>query len=232
MSNHGYVVDWAATGGNPLPFGDSPRVLITGACRGVGRACAEALASRGAELILSDRDEPALSEAAQSLGAVSLGCDVTSEAGVAQFTAEVLSRYSSLDLVINGAGGGYQRTLGMYRVSRGLLPALQQGSHRLLLNIPPSDEEADAKIFPYASSRLAFQRLSAALAFETRGAPITVLVGCPTTRRLTRVLPDPNAGSWADVCPSGMASEEDVRTLAWRVASLVGRHAAPRRHVG
>src|SRR5688500_13095860 len=103
MSNHGVVVNWAATGGNPLPFSDSPRVLISGACRGVGRACAEALASRGAELILSDRDELVLSEAVQSLGAAGLSCDVTSEASVAKFTAEILDRYPRLDLVINGA---------------------------------------------------------------------------------------------------------------------------------
>jgi len=158
----------------PVPE-DRPRVLITGACRGVGRACAEALARCGTELILCDNDASALSEAARDLGAVGRFCDVASEASVAVFAADILEQYPALDMVINAAGGGYERTLGMYRVSRALLPALRRGTHNnLLLNIPPADEDADTVIFPYASSVQAFHRLSAALAAETRGTAISV----------------------------------------------------------
>jgi NAD(P)-dependent dehydrogenase (short-subunit alcohol dehydrogenase family) len=186
----------------------------------------------GAELILSDRDEIMLGEAAHDLSSFGLACDVSSEASVSSFAREIHERYSWLDMVINAAGGGYERTLGMYRVSRALLPSLQQGTHRLLLNVPPTPEEAETAIFPYASSRLAFQRLSSALAFETRSVPVTVLIACPTARRATGVLPDPNAGNWAETCRPGPASEEDIRTLAWNVASLVGRHAASTRQAG
>ena len=101
-----------------VPADDRPRVLITGACRGVGRACAEALARCGTELILCDNDAGSLSETAKQLGAVARFCDVASEASVAVFAADVLDQYPSLDMVINAAGGGYERTLGMYRVSR------------------------------------------------------------------------------------------------------------------
>lgn len=202
----------------------APRVLITGACGLVGRACAEALAPR-AELILGDRDAAALRGLVASLGAIGCVCDVTSEAGVASFAAEVLAPFPILDMVVNGAGGGYERTLGMYRVSRAFLPALQRSSYGLLLNVPPSARDADTSIFPYASSRLAFHRLSSALALEACGTSVTVLIACPTKRRVMPVVPDPNAGIWIDTCGLRPPSEKDARTLAWQVASLVGRHA-------
>ena len=49
-------------------------------------------------------------------------------------------------------------------------------------------------IFPYASSQQAFQRLSAALAAETRGSSVRVLIGCPHSDHIAQVLPDRNAG--------------------------------------
>ncbi len=205
----------------PVPK-DRPRVLITGACRGVGRACAEALARCGTELILCDNDAKALTEATRTLGAVGRFCDVASEASVAVFAADILEQYPTLDMVINAAGGGYERTLGMYRVSRALLPALRRGTHNnLLLNIPPADKDADAAIFPYASSEQAFHRLSAALAAETRGTAISVLIGDPNSRRVSQVLPNPDAGSSADTCDFRRSEGEPDRALASQIASLI-----------
>lgn len=197
-----------------------PRVLITGACRGIGRACAEALGKNGAELILCDNDAEKLSELAESLGAIGRFCDVASEASVAIFAADILDTFPVLDMVINAAGGGYERTLGMYRVSRALLPALRRGTHlNLLLSFPPADEEVDAGIFPYASSGQAFQRLSAALAAETRGSSVKVVVGCTKNRHLSQVLPDQNARHQPDD-GNFQLGECDVGVLTAQIASL------------
>lgn len=203
-----------------------PRVLITGACGGVGRDCAEALFSHGTELILCDKDVDDVHALADELGAAGLYCDVASEVGVRTLVAEVLDQYASLDMVINAAGGGYERTLGMYRVSRALLPALCQGSHTLLVNVPPSSADGDTAIFPYASSAFAFHRLSAALAFEMRGTPVAVLIGYPASGRVTQVLPDPNGGTWLDTCKIGRPNHNGARTLAWQIASLIGGNAS------
>jgi NAD(P)-dependent dehydrogenase (short-subunit alcohol dehydrogenase family) len=200
---------------------DRPRVLITGACQGVGRECAETFAARGAELILADNDAAALSELSRELSAVGRYCDVASEASVTVFAADILERFPELDMVINAAGGGYERTLGMYRVSRAFMPALRKGTvHNILLNIPPADKDAGTAIFPYASSQQAFQRLCAALAAETRGSAVRVLIGCPHSEHVSQVLPDPNAGAWADTCEIAQPVNEDDGGLAAHIAAL------------
>jgi NAD(P)-dependent dehydrogenase (short-subunit alcohol dehydrogenase family) len=208
-----------------------PRVLITGAGTGIGHACAEAVAARGAELILCDNDAQALRDAVEELGAIGRFCDVASEASVAVLASDIIESFHSLDLLINAAGGGYERTLGMYRVSRALLPALRRGSHcMLMLNIPP-DEDPGVAIFPYASSGQAFQRLSAALAAETKGTGVDVLIGNPQTCRISQVVPDPNAGPHA--ATYGVAMPDQGRgTLGSQIAALLGPGNWGHRQVG
>lgn len=199
-----------------------PRVLITGACRGVGRQCAEAFAARGAELILTDIDTEALREFAEAIGATGRYCDVASEASVTVFAAEMLERFPELDMIVNAAGGGYERTLGMYRVSRALLPALRKGRlHNLLLNIPPAEEDAGTAIFPYASSQQAFQRLCAALAAETRGSSVRVLIGCSQAEHIFEVLPDHNAAACAGASYAPHHDNVDEGGLAADIAALL-----------
>jgi NAD(P)-dependent dehydrogenase (short-subunit alcohol dehydrogenase family) len=205
-----------------MPSSDRPRVLIMGACRGVGRQCADALAARGAELILADIDGKALSALGERIDATTRYCDVASEASVTVFAADILAHFPELDMVINAAGGGYERTLGMYRVSRALLPALRKGAgHNILLNIPPSEEHAQDAIFPYASSQQAFQRLCAALAAETRGSAVRVLIGQPDNDHVTEVLPDRNAGFVADAYDLTRHANDERGGLAARIAALL-----------
>lgn len=200
---------------------DRPRVLITGACNGVGRECAELFAARGADLVLADIDTDALRELSELLEATGRYCDVASEASVTVFAAEMLERFPEVDMIVNAAGGGYERTLGMYRVSRALLPALRRGQfHNILLNIPPALEDSKAAIFPYASSQQAFQRLCAALAAETRGSSVRVLIGQPDNDHLTQVLPDRNAGFLADAFDISRHANDEQGGLANHIAAL------------
>ena len=214
----------SGNGANEEPFARGrPRILITGACRGIGHACAKAFAAKGAELILADNDAELLGRLAQELRAIGRYCDVASEASVTIFAAEIMADYPEVDMVINAAGGGYERTLGMYRVSRALMPALRNGSFgKVLLSIPPSTSDAGDVIFPYASSQQAFQRLCSALAAETRGTSIRVMIGCSQGRRLVEVMPDSNARYWSDAGFSPHREGEGNAALAADIASLFG----------
>ena len=156
--------------------GNGLRVLISGAAGGIGYACATAFAERGAELILCDHDGTALTRASDNCGAFSRYCDVVSEASVAVFTSEIANAFPSIDVLINVAGNGYVRSLGMMRLTLAMLPLLRNASgQRLVVNVAPvAGFTTGDCMFPYAGSREGFQRLSHGLADQTRGTSIAI----------------------------------------------------------
>ncbi len=159
------------------------RVLISGAADGVGLACAYVFAERGAELILCDSDGTALTRATDAAGGFSRFCDVISDASVSVFASEIDAKFESIDVLINAAGDGYVRSLGMMQMSRALLPLLRRGSgRRLIINVAPAGGMTASGMFPYASSREGFQGLSDALADQTRGSMIDVVSIAPNLR--------------------------------------------------
>ncbi len=159
------------------------RVLISGAADGIGLACAYVFADRGAELIMCDSDGTALTRAAETAGGFSRFCDVISEASVSVFASEIDAKFDSIDVLINAAGDGYVRSLGMMQMSRALLPLLRRGNgKRLIVNIAPAGGMTASGMFPYASSREGFQGLSDALADQTRGSMIDVVSIVPNLK--------------------------------------------------
>lgn len=84
------------------------RVLITGAYRGIGAACALANAAAGARLVLADIREPAeTADAARAAGAaevLALACDVSQETSVAALGESVDAAFGGLDILVHCAG--------------------------------------------------------------------------------------------------------------------------------
>lgn len=72
--------------------------LVTGAGGGIGRAIVTRLESEGAIVIATDIRET------ESLGALTLIHDVSSESAWAEVIAEVQSRFGRLDILVNNAG--------------------------------------------------------------------------------------------------------------------------------
>ena len=97
---------------------DAPRfdvrdkvALVTGAARGLGRACAIALAHAGADVVLGYRDARAdggTTEAIRALGrrALPLQMDVTRGAEIEAAVAEAERTFGRIDILVNNAGIG------------------------------------------------------------------------------------------------------------------------------
>ncbi|TNC73757.1 SDR family oxidoreductase [Rubellimicrobium roseum] len=83
------------------------RALVTGASKGLGRGCAEALAAAGVDLVLNARGAEALEEAAEAIRAAhgvtvaTVAADVTTDEG----RARVLEAAGGLDILVTNAGG-------------------------------------------------------------------------------------------------------------------------------
>ncbi len=86
-----------------------PVAVVTGASRGLGLGCAQALAERGFDVVMVARNAAALQQAAGVLSvagfsAQTVVCDVASDDDVAKVFDAVKSRFDRCDVLINNAG--------------------------------------------------------------------------------------------------------------------------------
>lgn len=93
-----------------MDLGLSDRVyVVTGASRGLGRACAELLAAEGARLVLCARDEDELNATATALGgaerAIAVSGDIGQPGIETCLVAAAIARYGRLDGGLISVGG-------------------------------------------------------------------------------------------------------------------------------
>ena len=91
--------------------------VITGAASGIGRATAQALATRGASIIVADLDASGGAETVRLITAaggkaVFQRCDTTKEAEIAGALAAAANNFGRLDIVYNNAGVGGEDLFG------------------------------------------------------------------------------------------------------------------------
>lgn len=85
--------------------------LVCAASRGIGRACAEALAAEGARVAICARNEEGLTEAAHAIGRstgnepLSIRADLSDASDVDALFSELGRAFGRLDILVTNAGG-------------------------------------------------------------------------------------------------------------------------------
>ena len=85
-------------------------VIITGASSGIGRACAEEFASKGANIVLAARQYQVLVDFAEMLErkfkvkTLSVQCDVSKEEDCKLLIDQTIKEFDGIDVLINNAG--------------------------------------------------------------------------------------------------------------------------------
>jgi NAD(P)-dependent dehydrogenase (short-subunit alcohol dehydrogenase family) len=81
--------------------------IVTGAARGIGAELAQALAAAGARVVVADvLDGSSVAARIGAAGGEAMYCraDVTSAASVAALVADTLTRFGTIDVLVNNAG--------------------------------------------------------------------------------------------------------------------------------
>jgi NAD(P)-dependent dehydrogenase (short-subunit alcohol dehydrogenase family) len=178
--------------------------LVTGAARGIGRACALALAEAGADVALGLRDAASagdLPEAIRARGrrALPLQMDVTRLDQIRQAVAEAVRAFGRIDVLVNNAGIGppnaadsvteddFDRTLavnvkGTFFVSQEVgRHMIASGSGGRIINL---GSQAGAVALPgesvYCASKAAIAHMTRCLAVEWAPHGINVNAVAPT----------------------------------------------------
>jgi NAD(P)-dependent dehydrogenase (short-subunit alcohol dehydrogenase family) len=167
---------------------------VTGAARGIGRACAVRLAQAGADVAIIDIDldsgaryehEPAGTATEQIEGALGVQADLTDERQAHAAIAMVVEHFGRLDILVNAAGGAitpYTRStpsktptedvktlfevnfMSAFHSCQAAIPALKQAGGGAIINFTST---AATTVFPDGSNS-AYAATKAALAHWTR----------------------------------------------------------------
>ncbi|MGE0315052.1 MAG: SDR family NAD(P)-dependent oxidoreductase [Lautropia sp.] len=179
---------------------DGRRALVTGAGRGIGLACATALAHAGADVVLAARSADEIGAAAAALrdaGLRAQACtlDVTDAAGVARFFAA----QAPFEVLVNNAGTNRAKPVventdddldavidlnlkAAWRVSREWVRALQAaGRGGSLINVSSQmGHVGGPNRSLYCASKHGLEGMTKALAWELGPRGIRVNTLCPT----------------------------------------------------
>jgi len=173
---------------------DKPIAIVTGASSGIGAAAAKQLAEAGYHVIVGARRLDKLKAVAEPIGATVIALDVTDPASIEAFAAQV----PLVNVLVNNAGGAlglgpiseaddtqwltmYEtNVLGLMRMTRALLPALEASGNGHLVTI---GSVAGMETYPngggYTAAKHAARAVTETLRLELLGKPIRVTEVAP-----------------------------------------------------
>jgi NAD(P)-dependent dehydrogenase (short-subunit alcohol dehydrogenase family) len=231
----------------PLDF-DRRVVLVAGASRGIGFACAEAFAARGATVAMADIARNRLEEAHSSLTAESETrhtrhvVDLADVGASAQLVADVVDRHGRLDVLVNAAGvltprsfldltqDDWDRTLGVN--ARGAVFLAQAAARHMVERgaggriVLVASIVARHRVRPnntaYSASKSAVLQAASCMALELAPHDVTVNVVSPGSTATEMLLEDQLGG---DAAGRERAIHGDL--AGWRLGVPLGRLAEP-----
>jgi 3-hydroxybutyrate dehydrogenase len=164
--------------------------LVTGGGSGIGRACAEQLADRGAKVVVLDRDEAGAAAVAEAVGGTSVVADL-SDPGVVDglgLDADVLVNNAGLQHVAAVEDFDPERFALIHRVmleapfrlARVLLPRMYERGWGRIVNISSvHGHRASPYKAAYVSAKHGLEGLSKTIALEAAGRGVTSNTVCP-----------------------------------------------------
>ncbi|GAB5376238.1 MAG: SDR family oxidoreductase [Acuticoccus sp.] len=226
--------------------------LVTGAAMGIGLACAEALAARGASVVLADVDAEAGEAAAVAIGEAARfsRCDVTSLADVEAAGALARAAFGPVTILVNNAARAFRGVIdeieeadwtaaidtnltSVWRGMRVCVPMMREVGHGAVVNMSSAQAFAGFAGWPaYAATKGAINALTQQTAVDLAPAGIRVNAVAPGTimtpfnMKLFTEVEDPEAlkATWNKAHPIGRFGE--AHEVAEAVAFLAGPRAS------
>ena len=223
--------------------------LVTGASRGIGQACALALAKEGATVIgtaTSDKGAEAITAYLQAAGAKGRGMklNVTDAAEVDAVIASIEKDFGTIAILINNAGITRDNLLmrmkdeewddimatnltSVFRLSRAVLRAMMKArSGRIISIASVVGAMGNAGQTNYSAAKAGIMGFTKSLAREVGSRNITVNCVAPgfIDTDMTKALPDAQRNALLEHIPLGkLGQPEDIANA---VAFLAGDKAA------
>ncbi len=223
--------------------------LVTGASQGIGRACALALASAGAQVALAARNTEKLTavqaEIVAAGGAASVfALDIASEDSIQACAKAVLAQYGKVEILVNNAGitrdglmlrmkrADWDAVLstnltGAFLLTQALLPAMLKARWGRIVNLTSVvGETGQAGQANYAASKAGLIGLTKSMARELASRSITVNAVAPgyIETPMTEVLNEQQRAAMLTQVPLGRAGspEEVAQAVAFLASEQAG----------
>ncbi|MER6172930.1 SDR family NAD(P)-dependent oxidoreductase [Streptosporangium sp. NPDC001681] len=223
------------------------RVLVVGAAAGIGRATAELLAARGAQVICADRDAPRAAATAANLpGAKAVEFDITDDLRMQDEIATLLSDGQPLQAMVNCAGvtgvtgapsheidvKDFDRVLdvnlrGAFVLSQAVLPHMTRHGYGRILHVASiAGKEGNAGMVSYSASKAGLIGMVKAMAKEYAETGVTINTIAPAVIRTQMV--DAMPASQVDYMTSRIPMrrcgtlDEIAEAIAWAVSPAAG----------
>ncbi|HET8559799.1 MAG TPA: SDR family oxidoreductase [Marmoricola sp.] len=171
--------------------------LVTGASRGIGLACAQALSAAGHRVALAARSGAALEEVALPGESLAVPADVTDPDAVEAMFATVEQAWGPVEILVVNAGAGassplidtsdeeWQRMLDLnltapFRCIRRALPGMASAGHgRIVVVASVASKVGETRIAAYTAAKHGVLGLVRSAAAEVARTGVTVNAVCP-----------------------------------------------------